>query len=639
MMVGTLPQAGPCARWWLVFTGLLGAGCHHASTPSACDGGTALPDGPRRVALVAGVGGYSQGITRLEGTVSDAEEIAALLQGSYGMTPEATCMLKDPSVDTFRAAWQAALVDRVRGPEDVAVIYFAGHGTQLKEQEEPFDEPDGLDEALVFADAARTGGRGGVLLDDELQLLLGQVTHKTSNVTLIVDACHSGSITRSSGSPRFTEVELVAPLPVRGQGDGAQSWTTAGEAVVITAAADDEQAREGRDGGTFTTALVGVLAGGGLPSWRSVEERVRRSITQAGTAQHPTFLGSLDEAPFGVIDPPAPSGWRVVEVDDREVVLDGLPATGIGPGATVWMGTGQEARQICSVTSAQGWRVRCTADGTGAQVGMLAWLRTPAAAPIVVDLIDVGAGALSSAQRARLLDVFNSHPGLVEPKVGSALRVQADGQDLVLLDADDRERRRSTGDSAACDILGSLTGLGRQQAFLALRSVGGPLVDDAALEVRFVLEDGTLLHGSPGRPVSVPDGTWWRVEARLADAVPQNVLLAGALLLSSDGGIAGLPRGGQTAVKVGHAWTSLDPASARHARGGPPYGVADQVMVFGFEPTETGYDWSSADWNPTCDRGGVSSLVTAMEGLVRGSSPARVWTSSVVSLVVERERP
>lgn len=64
------------------------------------------------------------------------------------------------------------------------VVYYVGHGTTVADLNG--DEDDGYDEAFVFDD--------GVMIDDILLEHLIQNKHSESKVTLVTDACHSGSI-------------------------------------------------------------------------------------------------------------------------------------------------------------------------------------------------------------------------------------------------------------------------------------------------------------------------------------------------------------------------------------------------------------------------------------------------------------
>lgn len=66
---------------------------------------------------------------------------------------------------------------------DRLVVYYIGHGLNVRDTDG--DEADGKDEAMFFAD--------GTLVDDVLVSTL-QMKRDESIVTLITDACHSGSI-------------------------------------------------------------------------------------------------------------------------------------------------------------------------------------------------------------------------------------------------------------------------------------------------------------------------------------------------------------------------------------------------------------------------------------------------------------
>ena len=67
---------------------------------------------------------------------------------------------------------------------DHLVVFYVGHGTDVKDTNG--DEADGYDEAMVFDD--------GFVLDDLLVEHLMKYKNDDSIVTLITDACHSGSI-------------------------------------------------------------------------------------------------------------------------------------------------------------------------------------------------------------------------------------------------------------------------------------------------------------------------------------------------------------------------------------------------------------------------------------------------------------
>ena len=74
--------------------------------------------------------------------------------------------------------------DLLKNTTEHLIIFYVGHGTNVKDTNG--DEADGYDEAMVFDDS--------FLVDDILIEHLMKNKNDDSIVTLITDACHSGSI-------------------------------------------------------------------------------------------------------------------------------------------------------------------------------------------------------------------------------------------------------------------------------------------------------------------------------------------------------------------------------------------------------------------------------------------------------------
>ena len=168
----------------------------------------ALPARAEDRALVIGINSYP-GITLgglpgqrdLKGAVLDAKSMADFLVADYGFAKEQVKLLTDG--DATRAAIIEAIETWLIGgtrPGDRAVLYFAGHGAQARDEDG--DEPDGdrFDEALVPADVVGELAQAPVklknlILDDELGKFVEQLNDR--ELIAIFDACHSGTITRS----------------------------------------------------------------------------------------------------------------------------------------------------------------------------------------------------------------------------------------------------------------------------------------------------------------------------------------------------------------------------------------------------------------------------------------------------------
>ena len=227
-------------------------------------------------ALVIAISEYPE--KPLQGPRNDARTMERLLNGPLGFRPDQVRMLLDG------AATKRGIVDAIEtwviggtGPGDRALIYWSGHGTQLPDRGDA-DETDGHDEALVPVDYKAP--RGGFLIDDEIGAFLERLADR--RVTLIVDACNSGTISRTfagdgSGPPRTRYLPadtLDAPRAggtrsARAQDmrddDGVADSPRSATLEVWSASAPYQLAWEtridGRPQGVFTEAFARAVAG------------------------------------------------------------------------------------------------------------------------------------------------------------------------------------------------------------------------------------------------------------------------------------------------------------------------------------------------------------------------------------------
>lgn len=180
-------------------------------------------DAVGRRALVIGINEYARPQWKLRGAVADARNIETFLKGSLAYKPEQIRLLLDQ--DATRANILKTFEDwLINGskPGDELFFYYSGHGSQQKDEDG--DEEDGLDETLVSADAS-PDGHGGIrnmITDDEIGALLDRVTDR--KVTVVVDACHSGTVTRGllpegieggKNLPSIPEVNPPEPVSTR----------------------------------------------------------------------------------------------------------------------------------------------------------------------------------------------------------------------------------------------------------------------------------------------------------------------------------------------------------------------------------------------------------------------------------------
>ena len=170
------------------------------------------PQGDR--ALLVGINRHADPAFDLQGAVNDARNMRDLLVGYLGFEAGQIRVLTDGEA-TREAILREARDWLVAGtrPDARALLYFAGHGYHQADQDG--DEADGRDEALVPHDARLVSGAGepprfaNLILDDEVGALFDDLADRQGY--LIVDACHSGTITRTlSLAPDPRAVRTVA---------------------------------------------------------------------------------------------------------------------------------------------------------------------------------------------------------------------------------------------------------------------------------------------------------------------------------------------------------------------------------------------------------------------------------------------
>jgi hypothetical protein len=228
------------------------------------------PVAGRRRALCVGVDAYPDAGDRLGGCVNDARRWGQVLAG---LGFQATLLLDGQASHAAIEHGLRRLVTDSR-PGDVIVFHFSGHGTRVDDLDG--EEDDGLDEALCPVDF-RTGA---LFLDDDIGRILKDVPHDV-NMTLFVDACHSGTVTRfavGGAKPRPPDdyrARYVKPTPqlqeahrrFRAKVPATRAISGNDEAaglahVKFSACQDHELALESNGSGEFTRRALQILQGG-----------------------------------------------------------------------------------------------------------------------------------------------------------------------------------------------------------------------------------------------------------------------------------------------------------------------------------------------------------------------------------------
>lgn len=641
-------------------------------------------EGHRRLALVIGVGTYANArIPALPGAFGDAQRVYSLLtdQEGFALPPQNVCLLVNEQATQahFEQAVSRFLLPRLHSRKDLAILYFAGHGSQTRDLEG--DEPDGWDETLLFHDA-RTEQRRD-FTDDALHGLLKALAEKTPDLTLILDACNSGSAARSLLRARYqppadglatastsstSERTLRTPPAGRPWNDGLTDSLPG--LISLSAAGDGTSALEDAGHGIFTDALVRVLSENPLPmTWAQVARQLR-PLVAARSPQIPYAQGDLDSYVFARMQHTRPPGWEITRQEGEHIWLSGpaLPGWGVGAEVRVYAGslrgneTSSPARSKGSFEltrfdglSAEGLQLQKGATANGSvKVGDIAVLVRPGEHVLRLSVRlrpGTEAGGLRPAQAKALRDLLQTRPDLASVLTwvssDAAWEVSQDTNGTLFVTGPEGRVRQTFRPGESQALLANLWQHARQQALLSMAGEGGmSWTDDESLQVRYVplpqqppCAQGRWVQADYQQEQRIPLCHAVAVEVKLVASSPQPALVGG-LMLSSDGDIRGFPGDGSL--------VRLEPG-ASHVfwsdgfEAGEPLGVRDQLLVFGTQEDNPVY-WQQFT-SPAGARDGASTLARTLHRWLQ--PPERrggrrltdqqdgVWTLSHVSSVVD----
>lgn len=215
-----------------------------------------------RKALCVGIDSYET-INDLYGCVNDANGVKAVLErNGDGTLNFDTRLMSATSENSYitRADLKDAIQELFEGESEVAVLYYAGHGSY-----------DALGGYLCTSEVKRADD--GLSLDDVMGIV-GQ--SKAQNKIIILDSCYSGLVANSK--------EM-------------QNYSILHNGTTVLAACDENQySSEEKGHGVFTTLLIEALYGGamnllGEVSPGSIYSYIDRSL--GGWEQRPVFKANI----------------------------------------------------------------------------------------------------------------------------------------------------------------------------------------------------------------------------------------------------------------------------------------------------------------------------------------------------------
>jgi hypothetical protein len=320
---------------------------------------------PQKHALLVGIDRYPHYTGELscdlKGCVNDSELIKSLLLDKFDFHNEnIQQLLNENATRSAILGGLAALVERAE-QDDVVLFQYSGHGRLRYPPSQDLDEGSGHNSTLMPTDSGPAPVPNRDINDDEIQVWLQKLTQKTCNVTLIIDSCHSGSISRDAFGPKVRTIppddRAVAAAPAdqpkanqpsaaSTQAKGGSGWLEVSDRyVVISACADVEVASElvltdaagvDKSHGALTYYLQTALQQTQQShTYRDIFEIAERDVSgyaaglEPPRLQHPQIEGALDREIFGTKDIKPLRSILVDSVRGDTLVLSGGAAHGV----------------------------------------------------------------------------------------------------------------------------------------------------------------------------------------------------------------------------------------------------------------------------------------------------------------------
>ena len=187
---------------------------------------------------------------------------------------------------------------------DTLLFYFAGHGSQYRD-DEAHEQDTGYNGTILPSDARNPDGSAGDIFDVELKAIKDRAVAAGIYFVTVFDSCNSATATRDGAAGQARSVapltgalppRVAAPAPI---GPGGGYW------VHLAAAQDGEEAQETTSGaigtraGVFTSALIDTIKLPGMrdASFGDIIKEVQLRVAQRGhMAQTPSAEGELTAA-------------------------------------------------------------------------------------------------------------------------------------------------------------------------------------------------------------------------------------------------------------------------------------------------------------------------------------------------------
>ncbi len=273
----------------------------------------------------------------LDGCINDARSIHSIVTSRFQFNPGLVDTLYNEAATRSEIINQMnALLDKSK-KDDIAFIYYAGHGSQVTNSLSK--EEDKKDESMVPSDTWKPGVED--IRDKELAVIYNKFIDKGVKLTVIMDCCHSGSLSRGPNDPGKFRFIADANYDAKDASQPVAPETRPeGTFLIISAAQANEYAQEQRDEnnvshGAFTIALMQALEQQSVnASVQNLFTSIRAILKSNGKKQEPVLAGSktrMEETLFGIEKGTIPDKSLVAvrNIDRNRVILQGGFALGL----------------------------------------------------------------------------------------------------------------------------------------------------------------------------------------------------------------------------------------------------------------------------------------------------------------------
>lgn len=320
---------------------------------------------PEVFALMVGINAYAKtpgspyNASDLHGTANDVALVKGLLTGTYGVVDDAEhirILLDDQATHAgIRQAFAEQLIEKAKAhPDATFLFYFSGHGSLAVDDNG--DEGDGYDETIVAEDSRGPGGTD--IRDDEIESWLTELKLYSTNIVLIFDSCHSGTISKEP-----TLVARMAPVdgrplksspPAKIRGKDASIKHSGRAYSIIEGSEADEVSNEdvvstpsGRQyHGLLTYYLVQTLERSPQLTYREAVMQAASYVQKQAPSQHPQAEGDSDRLVLGGIGTRQTPFIPVIDVKQNEISVAVGEAQGVRPGALLAVYSGTSTRLV-----------------------------------------------------------------------------------------------------------------------------------------------------------------------------------------------------------------------------------------------------------------------------------------------------